>query len=602
MVRMDIPQIILKPKKKAAFPKRLLFIDTETLKKSINNEEHHYFKLGWTCYLRFRSDLKTPTKEWKFHTNAYACCKTIESYCQEKTSLYIFAHNAFFDLNVSQFYKIFSKLGWEFKFRYEKGTTYLLSISKGKKNIKIISTTNFFDTSVRGLGEIVGLPKLDVDFEASSDEELKVYCKRDVEIIMESILYYFTFIKEHALGGFCLTKASQAMTAFRYRFMNVPLYVHSFEKAIDLERTAYYGGRTEAFQFGVIDKGPFTTLDINSQYPFVMLNKPMPTQLIEYLENPRLTRVNQALRQCLVCADVLLETSEPAYAVRRGNKILFPIGKFRTSVCTEGLKYAIEHNHLKKVFRLSCYRFDYIFEDYVKYFYDLKLRFKRDKNEVLTFMVKIFLNSLYGKFGQKITEDIIEECTEEDKYSREEILDLRTGKTHIEYYMFNAKVSEGEEKEGGANIVAICAHVTEYARFLLYRIIKAIGFDKVLYCDTDSIKLRSSDLSFVNYDIDSEKLGALKNEGETKELAIYGAKHYITEKNRKIKGVPHSAKEISPFTYEYMSFLKQREHMRKQVNKYHIVRPTIKVVKPTYDKGVIHPDGKITPLIFDEDY
>lgn len=162
--------------------------------------------------------------------------------------------------------------------------------------------------------------------------------------------------------------------------------------------------------------------------------------------------------------------------------------------------------------------------------------------------------------------------------------------------MFNKRWTHVGEKPSKNSMVAISAHVTEYARFFLWNIIKTAGCDKVLYCDTDSIKIRKKDMSKVAYMIDDSRLGALKLEDTFKYFKIEGAKQYWTEKTRKIKGVPKKAEQVGNHEFEYMSFPGQNTHLRKKVNRWFEVSKIRKVCEPGYSKGIVQPNGKIVPI------
>ncbi|GAI05867.1 unnamed protein product, partial [marine sediment metagenome] len=89
--------------------------------------------------------------------------------------LVVFAHNIGFDLQASGFYKHMAHWGWKLTFIYEKGLTFLLIIHKGERVIKLVSTTNFYNASVKDLGELIKLPKLEVDLEADPESKVIEY-------------------------------------------------------------------------------------------------------------------------------------------------------------------------------------------------------------------------------------------------------------------------------------------------------------------------------------------------------------------------------------------------------------------------------------------
>lgn len=597
---VDTPQRLLRKNHRKAMPSRVVYLDTETKIHKLTNEEQHRMKLAWTCYVEKRYRGGADTEIWREWHSTYGLCEYLTSLARPETTLHILGHNIFFDLQCSDFYAYFTKWGWLLDFVYEGGGSYILVIHKDKRHIKALSTTNWFDASIKQLGKMIGLEKLEVDFDTTPDGELSLYCRRDVEIIKRVMEEYYQFLTSHDLGRFSLTKASQAFTAYRHRFMTKQIYIHASDDVVDLERSAYAGGRVECFSFGEQDGGPFLSMDINSMYPYIMKNVPLPRRLADYRKVPPLDIVVEWIRQGCVVAECLVKTDEPIYAVKRDGKIFFPVGEFTTFLCSPCLQTAIDRDHLQDINRAAFYEADYLFREYVDFFYALKSQYKRDNNPIYELMTKKFLNSLYGKFAQwqPVTND--KKDLTHDGYYRLESIDLVSGEREIEYKLFNTIVTQTGKRPGRNSLIAISAHITEWSRYLLYSIIEGIGIDRVLYCDTDSVKIRKRDLDSVRYPIHTDRLGALKIEKEFERLTLWGPKHYLTENERKIKGVPLEAHELGEHWFEYFNWPKQKTHMHRQITRFYFRDHVEKCCAPFYDKGVVLENGKIIPITLQE--
>jgi len=325
-----------------------------------------------------------------------------------------------------------------------------------------------------------------------------------------------------------------------------------------------------------------------------------PVKLIDVIENPTQDQVRNIVRKYAVVAHCFIVTDDPAYAIKRFKKVIFPVGSFWAYLCSEGVRYALEHGHLWYVDKICVYDSDFIFVDYVNYFYELKQRYTQEGNKIMARIAKDFLNSLYGKFAQRAP--LIDEEVEVtfDGYSREETLDMVTGKSEIVTRMLNKIIVQWGDEISDKSFVAIAAHVTEYARFHLWRIIRDIGVDHVLYCDTDSVKIRKSDLHRVKYKIDPYELGALKVEEEFEKFTIYGPKDYETENIVKMKGVPSSAIQNADGTYSYTYFPRQETHLRRRITRYFITKQMNKKLERHYTKGRVLDNGRTAPYRFSE--
>jgi hypothetical protein len=590
------PQFILKHNRAGHFPRRMLFLDTETRPTVQGNEEIHHMKLAVTCFLDRKPGREKPTEIWKEWFSRDELMVYIQGLTSIHSPLFIFGHNIFFDLQASGFFNIFTSWGWILDFVYEEGLTYILSIHSGKRRIKALSTTNYFNANLKDLGKILGIEKFNVEFETVDNKTLMKYCRRDVEIIKAAMFLWFGFIKEHNLGKFSFTRASQAFAAFRHRFMSAKIYIHKEEKGLELERFAYMGGRVECFRMGKLPTSEYLSIDINSMYSFVMRNFLMPTRLTDIKENVSAEFLTRAMSRFCVIGECLIDTRLPIYAVRSGKKTIFPVGRFKAYLCSKGIQESISRGHFVRCIRASFYHSEMLFQDYVDYFYSLRLKYKKEGSAIFEHMVKILLNALYGKFAQWEIETKEREDFTRDGYSREEWIDLKTGERGVEYKLFNKVITQLGRRPGKSSLVAVAAHVTEYARIYLFHLMEKVGLKDVLYVDTDSIKLEAGKEIGVEDLLDDNLLGYLKVDSRFKTFEIRGAKNYITDGERTVKGVPKKAKDLGDDRFQYMSFVRQKTHMTRKFDDGYITIPVIKVVKPYYDKGVVLPDGKIEPF------
>ncbi len=594
----DFPMHKLYVVKSAKIQGRWLYFDSETKREMIKGFRCERFYIGWTCLRETFSKRFGDIAEWKFWRDEYKLNQYIQEKATDGEPLFLCGHNIFFDLQACGFFDYFTQWEWILDFVYDKGLTYILRCIKGKKKLTIVSTTNYFPYSLKELGKLVNLKKLDVDFGKVKYNELKIYCKRDVEILIKAIQYYHKFLTKHRLGRSGLTKSSQAFTAYRHRFMYNQIYIHSAPQVVELERKAYMGGRVECFRIGQQSGGPFITLDFNSNYAYVMYNNLYPYKLVEYNQQFDIDRYTDILKSFAVVAHIEVKTPENCYAVHHDNKRIFPVGNFECYVCSTGFKYAMDHGHLKKIIDIAIYRKADLFSHYIKYFYSLKLKYDSKKNKVMKQFCKDMLTNLYGKFGQKgIVRHEFDELTGRS-YFREEVWDCEKKKYIIITKLMNKITYQYQEDEGKNAFPALAAHITEDARFLLWNVIKQVGPDKVLYCDTDSIKIRTRDLEYVKWSIDAAELGALKIEDTSNELFIGGCKNYRTEKKRIIKGIPLRAIETQPGTFEFDTFGRQDLQMKKEIVKGVITGKAERTLKAEYDKGIVHEDGTVTPFLF----
>ncbi|GAH75426.1 unnamed protein product, partial [marine sediment metagenome] len=268
--------------------------------------------------------------------------------------------------------------------------------------------------------------------------------------------------------------------------------------------------------------------DVNSLYPYVMATNPYPCKYQEKLQGIDGKTLQRALISQSATAKVLIDTDEPAYAVRR-SRTIFPIGRFWVTLTTPELLYALEHNHIVKIDSVVFYEQADLFSGYVNRFYKMRQEFKSAGVKSYDTFCKYMLNSLYGKFGQKA--DIwtkIGDCPDEP--DRIEILFTvgEKGVKQLRYLLGEIFISDGYE-ESYNSFPAIAAHVAAYGRMHLYNLMQITGMGNYYYCDTDSLIVNEVGLCNLQNQIDENKLGSLKIDESGQSLTVRGLKDYTTE-------------------------------------------------------------------------
>jgi len=597
MSRRDISGHLMRRNNRVSMPERVVVFDTETEPSGHGNDEIQRMKIGWTVYVEIDGRGRATYESWNYWKSRWEMMKYIGGLAQERGELWITGNNVYFDLQASDFYLHFARWQWKLDFFYDSAMTYILIARRDRSVIKVVSLTNYLSASVKDLGEMLGNPKIQCDPMTAPVDELCVYCFRDTEITLDAFLGWCRFISDNDLGDFSLSRAGQSLAAFRHRFMSTSILVHQEKDIKELEGEAYFGGRTEAFFIGKPEGGPFVHLDVNSLYPFIMQAFQLPTALLGVYANLSVDDATSILLEYEAVARVELETEEPLYAVRNGEKVIFPIGRFDTYVCTEGLRQAIMRGHLRNVYKLAAYRAGKVFSSYVDYFYKMRTDARASGDRVGERNAKLMMNSLYGKFAQKRPASVTRTPCDPGEYFREPGYIVETGQYVTVTRMFGIETVEIGLEYGPQSVVAIPAHVTEFGRMLLWSIIEGIGAECVLYCDTDSIIIRERDLARVKYPIDASRLGALKTEDRYSDLEIIGAKDYRTDHTRKLKGIPASAVEVGPNLYQFPQFLRQATHLARGLSSGYLIETVTKRVSCDYDKGYVESDGRVTPFI-----
>lgn len=325
------------------------------------------------------------------------------------------------------------------------------------------------------------------------------------------------------VGCNALTTAGGAMREFKkiikskvgYNFnLLFPLLEEDLHN--DLKR-AYRGGFTFLNPtYKNIIHHNVRVLDVNSMYPAQMKNKILPTGMPQIVESGSVKvsvgyplglqriRVKSfeckddyvpflCLRSSTLVATQYLDAIDEGYTAEERTFLLTlqEYELFLKSYKYEGLELLGGYLFTGKVG---------LFNEYIEKFWKMKL----SDDPVIKSLGKLFLNALYGKFGEG--------------YRKQDF--------HIFY---GEKVSLELESETNEPVgyIPVAIFITSYSRVFLILSILAVGYQNFIYCDTDSIHITVMEPK--NLHIHPNELGAWKLEKVFKRAKYIRAKRYMGE-------------------------------------------------------------------------
>lgn len=524
------------------------------------------------------ADFETTTNPTDCRVWAYAICEvgnkeniqvgnTIHDFMEwcknQKDNNLVYFHNLKFD---SQFI-----LNWLFKNGFvhttqpkdrqshtfstminDKGLFYQIEVifyKKGKRVNKVTfqDSLKLIPLSVEDIAESFNMEitKLKIDYDAHNNqpegaeltEKEKEYIKHDVLIVAEAIEYFYSQgLNKMTIGACALAEYKQLIDAKNFeRIFPVPKYHNDVKQS-------YRGGFTYLNpKFAEKTVKNLIVLDVNSLYPSVMYDSELPygTPIFftgEYKPDPLYPLYTQMIR----CQFDLKEGKIPTIQIKhgydfKGTEYLKSSGDVEVTLCLNSVDLELfkENYNIYNIEYMSGWKFRSakgLFKEYIDKWTQKKIQAKENGNNGLYLISKLFLNSLYGKFGT----------------------DTRV-KEKIPYMGRNGQVKYRDTvaKQRDGIYIAMASFITSYARNVTIRSAQKImddyasGKSKIqfVYADTDSLHCISPDYELPEgLEIDPVKLGAWKYESKAQKGTFlrpkcYMEKEIITEKeyNKGIK-------------------------------------------------------------------
>lgn len=426
--------------------------------------------------------------------------------------------------------------------------------------IRFLDTLRHWPMSVKSMGDFIKLPKLEPKGEKDRFDDV-LYCQRDTEIVWK---FVSEMSKRYEFIGATVesTLPSSAFKLFKSRYAEINLQRPNDEICEQLMGAAY-GGRVEIFRTGLLD-GDIRCYDINSLYPFCMAEMAYPqpdsgSYSIDFdLKHEGIAEVE---------LDYPGRHSVPCLPFRKGGKLIFPVGRLRGTWTMPELRQAhLDGATIRRVFWFYRYRKTCRpFKKYVETIYELR---QGTDDPLMNYTLKIFMNSVYGKFTES-GELTIYKNGQESKLSR---------------------------RPEHSNIV-LSAYTTAYGRLVLLDALRKYQ-DCLLYCDTDSVFL----LNPPRVDC-GRRLGEWKEEARYRTAQFVLPKCYMAvdfdgNKKNKVKGVPRSAAAdfFQSYSAEYNAPLRFRESRRRLLSP-NVWGKKIRSLKSKYEKRTVKSDGTTCPIV-----
>jgi hypothetical protein len=547
-------------------PDALLIFDTEaTIDRPTPLTEQHSWRLGVGALCEYSPfngldvvqyrHLREPVDLWAWANEA---SRTYEN-------LVLVSHNIDYDSRLSRAFHYLPLAGFEPEFAVISQSCTYFEWKRGDHRLQLLDSLNLFPYPLENLGKSVGLEKLAVDFDTATDDELTIYCHRDVEILVAAFKRWLRFLDEHSLGNFAITIAGQAFNAYRHTWMPCQIGIHDNVEALELERDAYRGGRCEVFYLGDLHDDEYYKIDVNGLYAAMMAWYPYPRRLIKILHNVQPRYLDHLLDEYLCIAEVALHVEQPKFPMRTRNRNCYPTGAFVTTLTTPELQLALIDGDVVGVGRVAIYEPDDLFSEYIDWATRLRADYRTQGDFAQSQMCKLLRNTLHGKFGQHGYSQTILGDAPLDAVGVKRWTNMDTGEECTDLTFGGRTLRQMTGGESYDSFPAIPAHVNGYGRAYMWSLMQMAGRDHVFYIDTDGMIVDRVGYANLAGMIDPAKLGYLKLEGTATDVQIRAVKDYKFAGKNVIKGAKSNAvwDGVAAYSQWHFTTLKYAFHSHK---------------------------------------
>ena len=381
-------------------------------------------------------------------------------------------------------------------------------------------------------------------------ETLLNYCRKDVIYLLNAIRKFEVYFSDKFKIGLGLTVPSMALKTWKKHFNPDKEFITHKRRNDFFKEGYYFGGHTEKFISGQKVFRGVNYYDVNSLYPSEMINAKFINAKLKRtpatIQNLKRLVNSGRLFFAEIVIDVNSESLRFFPMLDEENHVnKYPFGVQTVKVSEVGIEFILRWGSWDNILEVKTVLIGEDesiikpFESYVDTFYKYR---KSDKGNDVIF--KLMLNSLYGKFGQKLERDVkVLNSTYEDKEVKSVInADGMFISTYEEVTPFY---------QSATNRLDVAGKITEQARLTMGNYMNMIreefGAESVIYTDTDSIityaNLKGSKLDYL---LSDDKLGLLSDEiGYTDSFICLGQKmyHFYKSGKKASKGVKNMSLE-----------------------------------------------------------
>ena len=522
-------------------PRRVITLDTETSWHTEGDREVHRMRL-WCARLDLRADPDEPAREpWRAEGRALEeLPELVDRWTTSSRPTWLFTHNLSFDLTVTTLPVLLLQDGWELGRHNLASEQPWAHLSRRSRSLQLADSHSWLPRAVKDLGELLGVPKLELPDEDDSDEAWFQRCRRDVEITALAVRRLMDQWDRHELGSWSLTGPASAWNSMLHMAPGhprrrgpqpgdqggeVPAGAPVQRTVIDpepharaFERQAIYSGRRDVWRWGQQRDGDFTEVDFHCAHLTIAATSLLPARRGDCFQSLELDDWHIGARSRSVLAQCMVETPEPRYPLRYRNAVWHPVGRFWTTLCGPELVDARNRGHLLRIGPGYTYRLGNQMQPWAQWALAQLDAPPGHCDPILHAFLKMASRSVPGRWGMMIGREFQEGPSHVLGWELERAAFGRPPRLGAILHLAGRWQSVVRDQEADDAFPAVLAHIQAWDRVYLQRGLDRLPEGAALQCNTDSVVIHSTALE----ELAAGALGELEPELERARAIAHG--------------------------------------------------------------------------------
>lgn len=562
MIQYRDPPHFLKALKTTTTPKRLMWLDCA----SRSQYDKGMWVDRWDCAALGSTHYASKTNNRIDTMEAYyfpeLLWQAVDKYCTSQRRVVLFAYDLGYQLRVSQMLVQLPKLGWRLdKIVLERTASWAL-LRNGKRTLMCCDLQSWAPVELAKLAHDIN-PGLGAAFRAEAGDQYKaMQCKMKAATVRDAVLQIFNWIEGENLGPFRPTGSGQSYSGYRRRFISGRLLVHDDTQRLELERQAMWTGRCEAWRHGKLTGGPFVEYDMQAAYCTIAAECEVPTVARRVVSQPSTQRLTRLLQQYAILAECTVTTDVPVVPTRMGDRTVWPVGTFRTVLWDPELQLALDYASKVQVDRIWLYERGPALQDFARWVLDGMQGQTQVYGLVPQRVLKHWSRCLVGRMGLRFRAWEKFGWQHPPDLRLVTYVDIEEGTSTDMLIAGNDRLILSDMMESTESLPQVPAWIMSECRARLWRAMVTYGLDRITYVDTDSMILNMESGYYTPVPGYALEANGWTVKGTYKSMTIHGPRNLVCETDRRVSGLPLTARQVAPLEFSGKVMRSIKESMR----------------------------------------
>ncbi len=540
----------LRPNAASRVPRRLVVLDSEARRSLRGQVERHDFRLACASFDRLGPDgrpqggpelvdLETRDEVWPWVVSKTATAhRTV-----------LFAHNLSYDLRLTAGLEALPELGWRCQGLALTASSFWARFTDGRRALWLCDSFSWLPAPLEKIAAAQGRRKRRLPPDDGPPERWLARCRDDVAVLRLAMLGLIAWVHDDELGDWRLTGPAQATACWRHRFLDQrSILVHDNPDALAAERRAAWSGRVEVWRHGRISE-PVTEYDFGSAYARLAQRLDLPARLLGAHTPLPLDRLRRVMDVHDVLAEVVIETETPTVPAESGGRIVWPVGRFRTTLWGCELQLALDEGARVEVGRLWLYQRAPVLRRWADWLLAGLDGEPPGDDPIRWLVLKEWSRALVGRLGLRYAEL---EHLGDDTTSKVELYPVRDGDTGSDTTMLQLGrqlFEQRGQRESRSSTPALMGAIMAAARVQLWAAMRTAGLDSLLYVDTDGLLVDADGAARLDAALDRGQLPGLRPKAVWRSADLRAPRNLDLGETRRVSGVPRRAERLGPGKY-----------------------------------------------------